>query len=83
MTHELNHHHAAHERFYITRRLEFLERAKLVAEANDPLEWEYLREEYGDVCDGTAFLEQLKTRCGYAPSSASLPTSKTKGDPRK
>ena len=76
MTHSFhNHHHSSHEYFYLTRRLEFLQRAKIVAEANDALEWEHLRDEYADVCDGTVFLEQLKDHCGYAPSSspASVP----------
>lgn len=71
MTHDTsNHHHTAHERFYLTRRLEFLDRAKTVAEANDALEWEYLCDEFADVCDGAAFLDILKTRCGFASSSA-------------
>lgn len=66
MSQESNHHYTAHEYFYLNRRIEFLEKAKVVAQERDPIQWENLREEYADVCDGQAFIELLETRCGCA-----------------
>jgi hypothetical protein len=81
MSLSLQHHYIAHEHLYVSRRKEYLEKLQIVLRDNDPIEWERLQDEYADVCEGTAFLELLKERCGYAP--VSLPAIKSKGDGKK
>jgi hypothetical protein len=66
MTNEnYQHHEIAHEKFYIRRRLKYLDIAEAVAAANDPLAWEALQDEYADVCSEEAFCRVLHERCGY------------------